>query len=95
MGLEEHRHLNVGGFARRQRAAELEDRIAALASHLHAATYRLLLMLRLFDRLGGLAFGRPLAAVALRLFARCGAGKGARGARPARLAVDSQGLQAG
>src|SRR6056297_1290039 len=46
-------HLNPEGFARQHRAARLEDEIASLASHIHAATYRLIAMLRVFDELDG------------------------------------------
>lgn len=46
-------HLNPEGFARQRRAAALEDEIASLASHIHAATYRLIARLRQFDELEG------------------------------------------
>jgi len=45
--------LNREGFARQRRAALLEGEIATLASHIHAATYRLIAMLRVFDELHG------------------------------------------
>jgi len=45
--------LNPEGFARQRRAAVLEQKIATLACHLHAATYRLVAMLREFEDLGG------------------------------------------
>jgi hypothetical protein len=53
MSFEELGHINPEGFARQHRAEVLEARIATLASHLHAATYRLIAMLRVFDELGG------------------------------------------
>ena len=46
-------HFNPDGFARQRRAAALESEIASLASHIHAATYRLIAMLRVFDELEG------------------------------------------
>ncbi|MFU8822211.1 MAG: DUF222 domain-containing protein [Gammaproteobacteria bacterium] len=45
--------LNPEGFARQRRAAVLEEKIASLACHIHAATYRLVAMLREFEDLGG------------------------------------------
>lgn len=74
MSLEKHRHLNTEGFARQQRAAVLEERIAALAGYLHAATYRLITMLRVFDELHGWA-GWPSPAHWLQW--RCGYSLGA------------------
>jgi len=53
MTRHELEHLNPEGFARQRRAAKLEDEIACLASHIHAATYRLIAMLRVFDDLEG------------------------------------------
>src|SRR6056297_115966 len=53
MTRHELEHLNPEGFARQRRAAKLEDEIASLASHIHAATYRLIAMLRVFDELDG------------------------------------------
>jgi hypothetical protein len=41
------------GFARAAELEQLGDSIAELAAHLHAATYRLLVMLAEFDRRGG------------------------------------------
>jgi hypothetical protein len=46
-------NLNREGFVRQRRAAVLEDEIAVLASHIHAATYRLIVKLRVFDELQG------------------------------------------
>lgn len=53
MSSESLRHLNEKGFARQRRAAVLEDRIATLAAHVHAATYRMIAMLREFDDING------------------------------------------
>ena len=53
MTRHELEHLSPEGFARQGRAAKLEDEIACLASHIHAATYRLIAMLRVFDELDG------------------------------------------
>jgi hypothetical protein len=53
MNLEARYHMNPEGFARQRRAAVLEQKIASLACHLHAATYRLIAMLREFEDLGG------------------------------------------
>src|SRR6056297_1310669 len=53
MTRHELEHLNPEGFARQRGAAKLEDEIASLASHIHAATYRLIAMLRVFDALDG------------------------------------------
>jgi hypothetical protein len=53
MSFEEPRRGDPEGLARQRRAEVLETRIATLASHLHAATYRLIVMLRVFDELGG------------------------------------------
>lgn len=61
MSLDSLRHLNEKGFARQRRAAVLEERIATLAGHIHAANYRLIAMLREFDDLGGWS-GWPSAA---------------------------------
>ena len=47
------RHLNPEGFDRQDRAAALETEIASLASHIHAATYRLIAMLGEFEALDG------------------------------------------
>jgi hypothetical protein len=47
------RHLNSEGFEHQERAAALEIEIATLAGHIHAATYRLIEMLREFEELGG------------------------------------------
>lgn len=69
MSAAEHQFGNEAGHARQRRAAVLEDRIATLASHLHAATYRLLAMLREFEDLGGCS-GWPSAAHWLQW--RCG-----------------------
>jgi hypothetical protein len=53
MDLNVVRDLNLEGFVRQQRAAVLEEKIARLACHIHAANYRLLAMLRIFEDLGG------------------------------------------
>ena len=53
MSLETHLEMKPEGFARQCRAAVLEQKIASLACHLHAATYRLVAMLREFEDLGG------------------------------------------
>jgi hypothetical protein len=53
MSLEAHADMNPEGFARQHRAAVLEQKIATLACHLHAATYRLVAMLREFEDLRG------------------------------------------
>ena len=53
MSFESMRHLNEKGFARQRRAEVLEDRIATLAAHVHAATYRMIAMLREFDDING------------------------------------------
>jgi len=53
MDLEQMQSLNPEGFARQARAAALEQEIASLSCHLHAATYRLIAMLREFEDLGG------------------------------------------
>jgi hypothetical protein len=69
MATAEHQFGNETGLARQRRAAVLEDKIATLASHLHAATYRLIAMLREFEDLGGCS-GWPSAAHWLQW--RCG-----------------------
>ena len=48
-----HRHLNPEGFNRQEWAAVLEAEIASLASHIHAATYRLIALLGKFEQLDG------------------------------------------
>jgi hypothetical protein len=53
MDVQEMQKLNPAGFARRRRAAVLEQKIATLANHMHAANYRLIAMLRMFEELGG------------------------------------------
>ena len=53
MDSQEMQKLNPEGFARRRRAAVLEEKIATLANHMHAANYRLIAMLRVFEDLGG------------------------------------------
>ncbi|MFU8897245.1 MAG: DUF222 domain-containing protein, partial [Gammaproteobacteria bacterium] len=53
MNLEDLPRGNAEGFVRQQRAKVLEARIATLAGHLHAATYRLIAMLGVFDELSG------------------------------------------
>jgi hypothetical protein len=53
MDVRQMEQLNPEGFARRRRAAHLEEQIATLANHMHAANYRLIAMLRMFDELGG------------------------------------------
>jgi hypothetical protein len=53
MDFEEMQKLNPEGFARRRRAAALEEKIATLANQMHAANYRLIAMLRVFEDLGG------------------------------------------
>jgi hypothetical protein len=53
MDFQEMQKLNPEGFARRRRAAVLEEKIATLANHMHAAKYRLIAMLRMFEDLGG------------------------------------------
>jgi hypothetical protein len=53
MDMEDLRHVNQEGFARMDRAAELEGEIVTLASRIHAATFRLLEMLREFEELSG------------------------------------------
>jgi hypothetical protein len=63
------KELNHEGFARQRRAAVLEDEIAVLATHIHAATYRLIAKLRVFDELQGWT-GWPSAAHWLQW--RCG-----------------------
>jgi hypothetical protein len=53
MNFEDPRQGDPAGLARQHRAQVLEARIATLAGHMHAATYRLIAMLRVFDDLGG------------------------------------------
>jgi hypothetical protein len=53
MDLSELRALNPEGFARQARAAELEEGIASLAGHIHAASFRLIEMLGEFEALHG------------------------------------------
>jgi hypothetical protein len=53
MDAQQMEALNPEGFARRRRAARLEEKIATLANHIHAANYRLVAMLRRFEELGG------------------------------------------
>jgi hypothetical protein len=53
MDPKQMQELNPAGFARQRRAAALEAKIASLACHMHAANYRLIAMLRMFDDLGG------------------------------------------
>jgi hypothetical protein len=53
MNLEERRRSNPEGFARQDRARELEQDIATLAARIHAASYRLIEMLGEFEALGG------------------------------------------
>jgi hypothetical protein len=93
MSLEAHRHINEEGFARQARAAALETRIARLASHIHAANYRLIAMLRAFDALGGW-HGWPSPAHWLQW--RCGFSLGAAREkfRVARVLPDLPGIRA-
>jgi hypothetical protein len=53
MNQREMEEQNPEGFTRRRRAARLEAQIATLANHMHAADYRLVAMLRMFEELRG------------------------------------------
>jgi hypothetical protein len=53
MDPSELRARNPEGFARQDRAAELENEIASLAAHIHAASFRLIEMLAEFETLHG------------------------------------------
>jgi hypothetical protein len=53
MDLADLRRMNPEGFARTDRVAELEGEIVTLATRIHAATFRLLEMLREFEELSG------------------------------------------
>ena len=53
MNLETRREWNPAGFARQDRARELESEIATLAAHIHAASYRLTELLAEFEAVDG------------------------------------------
>jgi hypothetical protein len=53
MDKEDLRQLNPEGFARQDRARELESEIATLAAHIHAASYRLIELLSEFEAVNG------------------------------------------
>jgi hypothetical protein len=53
MDLEDRRRLNPEGFARQERARDLETEIATLAAHIHAASYRLIELLAEFETVHG------------------------------------------
>ena len=63
--------MNPRGFARQRRVADLETQIAELSAHLHAATWRLLRLVREFDELEGVA-GTGAKSLAHWLHWRCG-----------------------
>ena len=62
---------NPEGFARKRRVDDLETQIAELSAHLHAATWRLLQLVREFDELDGVA-GTGAKSLAHWLHWRCG-----------------------
>ena len=53
MDLEDRHRLNPEGFARQERARDLETEIATLAAHIHAASYRLIELLGEFEAVRG------------------------------------------
>lgn len=53
MDFQDRRRLNPEGFARQERARDLEAEIATLAAHIHAASYRLIELLAEFEAVRG------------------------------------------